>query len=56
MDLSCHANRLNERHPLYLMPGEEVHETPDGDLTEDHRQLHKTRHKIRYPHSITGAI
>ena len=28
-------NRLNERMPVYLMPGEEMHETPDGDMTQD---------------------
>ena len=37
MDLSCRPNRLNERHaPMYLMPGEELHETPGGDVSEDH--------------------
>lgn len=36
MDLSCRPNRLNERHATYLMPGQEMHDTPEGDLSEDH--------------------
>lgn len=36
MDLSCHENRLNERYGTWLMPGEEMHETPLGDVTQDH--------------------
>ncbi len=33
MDLSCSENHLNWRHGTYLMPGQELHETPDGDVS-----------------------
>ena len=36
MDLSCVTNRLNDQHATFLMPGQELHETPDGDVSEDH--------------------
>ena len=55
MDLSCTENTANERYPFFLMPGQEVHETPEGDLSED-RQLHRTRHAIRTLQSIIGAM
>ncbi len=44
MDLSCAENRDNARYQTYLMPGDEINETPEGDLTEDHRRrTSKTR-------------
>ena len=33
--MQCGPNPLNERGLYYLMPGEELHETPDGDETRD---------------------
>ncbi len=36
MDLSCATNRLNDQHATYLMPGQELHETPEGDMSCDH--------------------
>lgn len=35
MDLSCVTNRLNDQHATYLMPGQELHETPAGDVSQD---------------------
>lgn len=40
MDLSCRPNKANERFPFFLMPAEEIHETPAGDLSEDLRPAH----------------
>lgn len=39
MDLSCHANRLNDQYATWLMPGQEMHETPQGDVSQDRRLL-----------------
>jgi len=35
MDLSCFENKVNQRFPFYLMPGQEVNETPLGDMSQD---------------------
>ena len=40
MDLSCRPNRLNERLGTYLMPGQEINETPAGDESADHASSH----------------
>ena len=40
MELSCHTNRLNDQHATFLMPGEELHDTPQGDVTQDHTKVH----------------
>lgn len=45
MELSCHENRLNARHQTYLMPNEEMHETPDGDETRDSRLSFNRSHR-----------
>ena len=50
--MSYGPNRLNDRLPVYLMPGEEMHETPDGDLTQDrsqHTHLRRTRSNEQSP-------
>ena len=39
MNLSCHETRVNANGVTYLMPGQELCETPEGDVTED-RCLH----------------
>lgn len=41
MDLSCLPNRLD--YPPYdFLPGQEMHETPQGDLSQDLR-VHRPR-------------
>jgi hypothetical protein len=46
MDLSCESNRLNERFPMYLMPGEELNETPEGDTSECHHKSSRVKIKL----------
>ncbi len=56
MSAPCQPNRLNEQYASYLMPGEELHETPEGDTGEGHhfhpliRLLSQRRSRSVYSH------
>ena len=52
MDLSCRENQVNQLLPVYLMPGEELNETPLGDVSEDFTALPRGKCKARRPQPL----
>jgi len=47
MDLSCRENQVNHLLPVYLMPGQELNETPQGDVSEDFKSHHSRTRKLQ---------
>ena len=56
MDLSCTENKVNQRFPMYLMPGEELNETPAGDVSEDHHRSSNVKMKLSGSSADCGII